>query len=370
MSTIETNLGPIYVDDEGKPDQPVALLWPSLFTDHRMWHHQISTLHGIGFANTSWNHPATLRAAGPAAPSRWTSAHKQRMRSFHTTGDNAPAAHPKRHILGQVASHQGSPPAHAGTVRAMVLFNTSAERGTPFERMRAATLTKLMAIGALDKTTVRMSSVELLAPETRRQQPRIGADLAEQMLTWDRRRFITSVRSVLIDRDSVLDKLAEVKVPTLVVSGTEDHTLPATHSQRIADHLPGARHVEISGATHLAALEKPDEANSLILDFLKPRNCRRFPPSIQNFPGPHKEPGSSHRPASRPPDGRRDVLGLDRTVRPRVKHRARIPGDDTHRAPALWSRILLGHLCATDLAILAGFGVMAGVPARWLLRRA
>ena len=77
------------------------------------------------------------------------------------------------------------------------------------------------------------------------------------------------MRSVLVDRDPVLDALAGVKVPTLVVSGKEDHTLPPIHSQRIAEHLPGARHVEISGAAHLVPLERPDEANSLILDFLK-----------------------------------------------------------------------------------------------------
>jgi 3-oxoadipate enol-lactonase len=151
----------------------------------------------------------------------------------------------------------------------MVLFNTSAERGTPFERIRATALTKLMAISALDKRTARMIESGLLAPETQRQHPEIGADLADHMLAWDRRALITSVRSVLLDRDPVLDALAGVKVPTLVVSGTEDHTLPSIHSQRIAEHLPGARHVEISGAAHLVPLERPDEANSLILDFLK-----------------------------------------------------------------------------------------------------
>ncbi len=267
MSTIETNLGPLYVDDEGKPDQPVALLWPSLFTDHRMWHHQISALHDIGWRTLALDPPGHAQSSGPGRSFTMDECAQAAIQILHATGDNAPAAHLGTSWGGFVAPRIALRAPER--LRAMVLFNTSAERGTPFERMRAATLTKLMAIGALDKTTVRMIVSGLLAPETRRQQPRIGADLAEQMLAWDRRRFITSVRSVLIDRDSVLDKLAEVKVPTLVVSGTEDHTLPATHSQRIADHLPGARHVEISGAAHLAALEKPDEANSLILDFLK-----------------------------------------------------------------------------------------------------
>jgi pimeloyl-ACP methyl ester carboxylesterase len=87
--------------------------------------------------------------------------------------------------------------------------------------------------------------------------------------TWDRRRFITTVRSVLIDRDPVLDALPELKVPALIVSGQEDRTLPSFHSQRMAQKLPNARHVEVCGAAHLVPLEAPHEANPLILDFLR-----------------------------------------------------------------------------------------------------
>src|SRR5262249_4886220 len=77
----------------------------------------------------------------------------------------------------------------------MVVFNTSAERGTPFERVRATLLTKLLAIRALGKVTARLIVSGLLAPETQRRDPELGADLAEQFLTRDRRRFITTVRS-------------------------------------------------------------------------------------------------------------------------------------------------------------------------------
>jgi len=109
----------------------------------------------------------------------------------------------------------------------------------------------------------------LLAPETQRREPQLGADLAEQFLTWDRRRFIATVRSVLVDRDPVLDALPELKMPALIVSGKEDHTLPSFHSKRMAQKLPNARHIEVAGAAHLVPLETPDEANPLILDFLR-----------------------------------------------------------------------------------------------------
>jgi 3-oxoadipate enol-lactonase len=267
VSTIKTILGPIFVDDQGKPDQPAALLWPSLFTDHRMWRHQIRALHDNGWRTLAIDPPGHGRSSGPGRPFTMDECAEAAIQILDATGNHAPVAYLGTSWGGFVAPRIAlrAPKRISG----MVLFNTSAERGTPFERIRATALTKLMAISALDKGTARMIESGLLAPETQRQQPEIGADLADHMLAWDRRALITSVRSVLLDRDPVLDALAGVKVPTLVVSGNEDHTLPSIHSQRIAEHLPGARHAEIPGAAHLVPLERPDDANSLILDFLK-----------------------------------------------------------------------------------------------------
>jgi pimeloyl-ACP methyl ester carboxylesterase len=153
-------------------------------------------------------------------------------------------------------------------VSVMILFNTSAERGNLLERTRATVLTKLMAIGALDKVTVRMIAAGLLAPRTRRRQPAIGADLTQRLLSWDRRRVIAAVQSVLVGRTEVLSTLPAISIPTLVVSGQDDRTLPTIHSARIVERLPNARHVEVPMAAHLVPLEASQEANRLILDFL------------------------------------------------------------------------------------------------------
>jgi 3-oxoadipate enol-lactonase len=267
VSTIKTILGPIFVDDHGKPDHPVAMLWPSLFTDHRMWRNQIGALHDNGWRTLAVDPPGHAGSSGPGRGFTMDECAEAAIQILDATGSNAPVAYLGTSWGGFVALRIALRAPQR--LRGMVLTNTSAERGTAFDRVRAIALTRLMAIGALDKTTFRMIESGLLARETQRQQPQIGADLAEHMLAWDRQRFITSVRSVLVDRDSVLDSLADVNVPTLVVSGMEDHTLPSIHSQRIAEHLPGARHVEVSGAAHLVPLERPDEANSLILDFLE-----------------------------------------------------------------------------------------------------
>lgn len=266
MPTVRTILGPVFVDDHGTPTQPVALLWPSLFTDHRMWRHQIGALHDDGWRTLALDPPGHGQSSGPGRGFTMDECAAAAIQILDATGIDTPVAYLGTSWGGFVAPRIAlrAPKRVSG----MVLFSTSAERGTSFDRMRAMVLTKLMAIRGLDKMTGRMIVSGLLAPETQRRHPEIGADLAEHLLAWDRRGVISSVRSVLVDRDSVLDAFADVKVPVLVVSGKEDHTVPSIHSQRIAAHLPGARHVEVAGAAHLVPLEKPEEANSLIANFL------------------------------------------------------------------------------------------------------
>ena len=267
MATVNTILGALYVDDRGEPDEPTALLWPSLFTDHSMWRHQIAPLREAGWRTLVLDPPGHGRSPGPGRGFTMDECAQAAVQVLDATGIRAPTVVLGTSWGGFVAPRIAvlAPERLSG----MALFNTSAERGTPLERTKATLLTKLLAVGALDKVTARMIVSGLLAPETQRREPALGAGLTEQFLTWDRRRFIPTVRSVLVDRNPVLDALPELKVPALIVSGKEDHTLPSFHSQRMAQKLPNARHIEVSGAAHLVPLEAPHEANPLILDFLK-----------------------------------------------------------------------------------------------------
>jgi CRP-like cAMP-binding protein len=146
-------------------------------------------------------------------------------------------------------------------------FDTTAESATSFDRAKDTLLTRMLAIGALEKVVDRMIVSLQLAPETRRRKPELGAELSRNFRSWNRRGVINTVRSVLVDRDSTLDALCCVKAPALVVSGKEDTILPSSHSRRIAEHLPKARNVEVPGAAHLVPLEAPEASNALILEF-------------------------------------------------------------------------------------------------------
>ncbi|MFL6037300.1 MAG: alpha/beta fold hydrolase [Gaiellaceae bacterium] len=64
-------------------------------------------------------------------------------------------------------------------------------------------------------------------------------------------------------------RLAEVRVPTLVVTGDEDVHDIHEIADRLAAEIPGARRATIAGAGHLPSLERPDEFNRIVLAFLR-----------------------------------------------------------------------------------------------------
>lgn len=62
--------------------------------------------------------------------------------------------------------------------------------------------------------------------------------------------------------------LAELAVPTLVITGEEDEMIPVDESRRMAGAIDGATLVIIPGAGHLANLEQPDAFNNALNTFL------------------------------------------------------------------------------------------------------
>ena len=71
------------------------------------------------------------------------------------------------------------------------------------------------------------------------------------------------------DRFNVMDRLHEISVPTLVLSGSWDVLTPPKYGAFLADNIEGARHLVIEGGTHHFFAEKPDQTNRAIEDFLK-----------------------------------------------------------------------------------------------------
>jgi 3-oxoadipate enol-lactonase len=66
-----------------------------------------------------------------------------------------------------------------------------------------------------------------------------------------------------------IDRLSQIKAPTLVVIGGEDAQSLKNVADTLAAGIPGARKVGIRGSSHHPPVEKPIEFNKAVLSFLK-----------------------------------------------------------------------------------------------------
>lgn len=65
------------------------------------------------------------------------------------------------------------------------------------------------------------------------------------------------------------ENLANISVPTLVISGAEDANSPAAMMEKMASKIPGARYVNLVETGHMAPIETPDAFNQTLINFLR-----------------------------------------------------------------------------------------------------
>ncbi len=70
------------------------------------------------------------------------------------------------------------------------------------------------------------------------------------------------------DKFDIMAQVSEIKLPTLVICGSDDEMTPVKYTHYLASKIPGAKEIIISGATHPVFGEKPDEVNQAIEQFL------------------------------------------------------------------------------------------------------
>ena len=64
-------------------------------------------------------------------------------------------------------------------------------------------------------------------------------------------------------------RLADVRAPTLVITGDEDVSDIHEIADKLVREIPGAQRVTMAGAAHLPNLERPDEFDRIVLTFLR-----------------------------------------------------------------------------------------------------
>ena len=102
--------------------------------------------------------------------------------------------------------------------------------------------------------------------------PDAFAQLVDSMTRLHKASYVKSIEaSVMMD---VRSDLGGIKVPTMVVVGSEDRLTTVDMARELAAEIPGAELTIIDDAGHLVNIEKPAEFNAAVLGFLK-RNPAR-----------------------------------------------------------------------------------------------
>lgn len=81
----------------------------------------------------------------------------------------------------------------------------------------------------------------------------------------------TTVEQLAADlAHDTLDRLGDIRAPTLVIAGEQDIFTPPWHGQAVADRIPGARFELFTGpgSSHALPMERAEEFLSLVLGFL------------------------------------------------------------------------------------------------------
>jgi pimeloyl-ACP methyl ester carboxylesterase len=70
------------------------------------------------------------------------------------------------------------------------------------------------------------------------------------------------------NRFNVMQRLAEISVPVLIISAEDDKLTPPKYAEFLESGIPNAARTHIMDAGHIAPMEKPEEVNRAIIEFL------------------------------------------------------------------------------------------------------
>ena len=66
-----------------------------------------------------------------------------------------------------------------------------------------------------------------------------------------------------------MERLTEVRAPTLVISGDRDAEQARANYERWGREIPGAKIAHVPGAAHLVNVDQPQEFMRIVMEFLQ-----------------------------------------------------------------------------------------------------
>ena len=262
-----TRVGTLAVRDTGPTDPPgqTIVLWPSILADYRIYRHPIEVWRG------------RHRIIAIDGPGHGDSGQSPGAFSMHDCGQ----------ALGEVldALTLSEPVVVVGTswgglvagefallqpkrTLAVVMLNTPVIKA----RDGPSLSDRFVVWGArwIHSTAAYRNGVAkaFFLPTTIARGGVAQEDFHHHLRQADGAALAQAVRSVLIDREPLADRMNGIKAPTLFVAGRQDSMYPVDALKRASEALPKG-HFEVLDTAHISVVDDPLSVTALIDDFLR-----------------------------------------------------------------------------------------------------
>jgi pimeloyl-ACP methyl ester carboxylesterase len=157
-------------------------------------------------------------------------------------------------------------------VAALVLVGAGTDDHDYSEEMQAFDAAEEAAVARGDLDAAVAANLDFWVAGPRRTADEVDPKIRELVAEMQLQAFRQSkghddLRAARLDPPAS-QRLGDVNVPTLVVTGDEDVDDIRVMGDRLARDIPGAERATIAGAAHLPNLERPEEFDRIVLDFL------------------------------------------------------------------------------------------------------
>jgi pimeloyl-ACP methyl ester carboxylesterase len=150
-------------------------------------------------------------------------------------------------------------------VSRLALFDTSARPDTPEQARRRRGLMAITRAHQFRGVTPKL--LPQLIHHDRLSDRELCQDVLDMAERVGREAFLRQQQAILSRFDS-RPHLAAIACPTMVAVGDADILTPPAMSEEMAGLIPGARLRRVKDCGHLPPMERPDEANEILRDWL------------------------------------------------------------------------------------------------------
>jgi 3-oxoadipate enol-lactonase len=149
-------------------------------------------------------------------------------------------------------------------IRSLVLADTRADFTGEFAQFMPRMIARVEAEGL--ESLIEGMPARWLTPELIKARPDLVQRLRAMIATNTVEGYVHCAGA--ITRLDFMDRLSEIKLPTLLICGAQDLGTPISGMREMEKRIAGSRYVEIDPAGHLSNIENPEAFDSALAKFL------------------------------------------------------------------------------------------------------